>query len=258
MIELRDQDQLEVLTQAAQVLNSATIFYIIELPSGQQVRYEKPFSAAATTSLINIQFQVDAGKLLYVAISTDQILIAGDAVWCQVGVKRNSDGVELTSIPLISGYLNKAQSLWWPGGPNKAVSDGIGQVVEETVTSPGPGANFTFGPSIGEYWVVDALTFRISTDSNVADRHMRLDWVIRGNATLTFQAEAVVQADETITVTFLREGGSEYGNDIAIQSVLPDIYVNEGSNLNSDIANLQSGDVIANIVAVVRKFPVNR
>lgn len=124
-----------------------------------------------------------------------------------------------------------------------------------------PGADTVYKHTVpGDSWErLIALTFLLSTDSNVASRAVTIDYAEPQQATFLSDGPAVTVAASTTNQAFNgsnERGTSEWNTGTAVFFPLWGGFLEAGWSWTINVANMQAGDTITSIVALVEKFEV--
>lgn len=123
--------------------------------------------------------------------------------------------------------------------------------------TPAAGANFTQAIDDGRWWRLLALTFRLNTDANVANRTVRIEYrgpdavpfLIAGNP-VTYPASTT---NEDFSFSIWQPQGSwEVG--AANLGTLAPVLLQPGWDFRLTIVNIQAGDTITRIRMLVERF----
>lgn len=123
--------------------------------------------------------------------------------------------------------------------------------------APGAGLNFTKAVDDGYWWRVLAISCRLATDANAANRTLRVEYrgadavpfLIAGNTT-TYPANTTGE-DFSLSVWQPQNAAEVGGANLA---PLPAVILQPGQDFRVTIVNVQVGDAITRIRYLVERF----
>ncbi len=122
----------------------------------------------ATSAAKTESFRVPDIPIMISVIDPSGAAVQGSC-FVQLKLKANDDVL----LEFCSGYVYGTKSLSWPAGNSSDIVPQHGRFESDVSPSnPAAGANFSYTVPTGEIWRVFGMTFRLTTDANVANRRV--------------------------------------------------------------------------------------
>jgi hypothetical protein len=129
----------------------------------------------------------------------------------------------------------------------------------EVVRGDQPAAGASFSLTIAGVFAARllALTYRLVTDANPANRAVTLDYD-DGNGSLFAREGAGLVVTASTTQDFAgqhRRGVAEWAANTIVFHPVPAVILHQGQKLQLNVANIQAGDQLSRIVLRLERFP---
>lgn len=157
---------------------------------------------------------------------------------------------------LLSDYSRNDELLSWPPGTFRSMRSKPGALRTLLPAQPAAGTNWSVVPAAETTWRVYLVRFTLICSATVATRQVRLQ--LRGTGTnllVRLPASITQLAGSTVTYNYARVGfavGLSIGVDVV--EGLSDIWLREDYSLESDVLNLQAGDLLTAITLLVEEW----
>jgi len=136
-----------------------------------------------------------------------------------------------------------------------AIED-IGCIFPITPAAPAAGANFTTTLDVNFQSLIHAITFRLVTDANAANRYPGISFTYPTGEVFIFMPGTAITASTTANVYLLPGLGTavSYTANRYCSGLPTDFYVPRGTVVASYIANIQAGDQLSVMSVVLRRW----
>lgn len=131
-----------------------------------------------------------------------------------------------------------------------------GTVLVEVPANPAAGADFVYSPPLYTFAKVEAISYTLVTDANVANRYPGIQISYPPGYTIYHTPGTVITAGLTSIIT-LWVGGPQTPSFVANRYTgsLPDnLWLEQGVTLSSEIRQIQVGDAITNVRLLLRRW----
>lgn len=157
-----------------------------------------------------------------------------------------------------------------PGGDGYMLGQptGYGITQQSTIASginpgaakPAAGANFSFTCQPYDRWRLVAARFTLTTDANVADRYVTIDYLDGTGTAVASDGAAVAVTAGTTSQVFtgsINRGTSEWNNASAVFFPLSGLWIEAGQVVKITVANIQAADQLDKIRFTFDRWPEN-
>ena len=126
-----------------------------------------------------------------------------------------------------------------------------------TPDNPAAGANLTLTLPPAHYTILQSVQFALTTDANVANRYVNVDYIARGGVQNIRNAATVLVTANTTAQVFQFDSAhtvSEWNTGTAVFAPLLDVPLPAGWSVRITVDSIQVGDQIASAKVVGWQF----
>lgn len=129
---------------------------------------------------------------------------------------------------------------------------GYGLTEQTTLTGTPPAAGASFSSTVAKYdrHRLVFVTFALTTDANAANRYVTVEYVGGDGVSVCADAASVLVTANTTAQRFvgqLHRGPAEWNTGSDVFFPLAGIWLESGTKVNINVANMQVGDTLTNI-----------
>jgi hypothetical protein len=220
------------------------------------IRIDNFIPTADGSEQVFFDIALPEGLLLFcdVAVNGTTLVREGD---CFVSIKLQDQRTNISSSTitgtLASGYLTNSKNVSFPFTGNRDMTEGNGKSTIISVTAPAAGNNFTYTVPNHRRLRVNAVSFELNTDANVANRTLLLEFTEVGGANgLLFPSIKNLVASHIGFYSFAMIGTAETiltqsTNDFINVPMPQGIELHAGDTIKTLVSNLQVGDLFTRI-----------
>ena len=138
-----------------------------------------------------------------------------------------------------------------------SLNSDIGELQILTPDNPAAGANLTLTLPPAHYTILQSVQFALTTDANVANRYVNVDYLGRGGVQNVRNAATVLVTASTTSQVFQFDPVhtvSEWNTGTAVYAPLLDMPLPAGWAVKITIDSIQAGDQIASVKVTAYQF----
>lgn len=166
--------------------------------------------------------------------------------------------LEFAGVPgtiLAADYITTSTPLSWPGGGIRAATEDRGAIVILTPADYPTGANFAYNIVVNELIKILAIFITFTTSATAATRELIIKCMYAGVYPISFARPAATQIaslTRNYSFTDYLSVPAAYADNIA--GHLPNVFLNYGDKIVSDVQNIQATDTFDNISILAEKW----
>jgi hypothetical protein len=227
------------------------------LVPGEGILYwQRTATTTALRAVEHFEFAGLEGFLLGLIVELDTTLDPGRWAFAAVELARGIVGGAHHFAALAHGYVTAANPLIWPGGHYIDPWQGRGTPFRFGVAIPAAGANAVDNVPTGARWRVMAGHLVFTTSAAAASRRMVLVFGDSGGAA---NVKCVANDFQTASLTREYEFGAWGFDDtvrsgISLVAVPPDLFLEAGDVIRTEVVALQAADAITAISLLVEEW----
>lgn len=157
---------------------------------------------------------------------------------------------------LSAGYLTESKTITWPPGLFESFTQPPGLPNVIAISNPGSGNEISYTVPTNTRYILRAIRFDLTSDSNAASRRVYL-YIDAGSGPIlyVFPSPITQDANETKYYYFAAYGNpsNDISNEVYI-TIPADIVLFQGWRIRTSTSNLQTGDVFSNIRLIVEEW----
>ncbi len=198
-----------------------------------------------------------AGWIVGMAVVPSALTVQRGQVFVRAGITRGVESDFDEGTVLISDYLDAVNFPSWPGSVLRSSLDGQGNLRSIAIPKPTVGTEWVDTVDTNARWRVLGARFDLTTDANVANRRVSIQY--RDDSSTVFNRihiNVTQPASTTNTYSFIA-GSPTLGNGNADNlGYLPTLILDQGFGILTNTDNLQVGDQFDNIQLYIEEWLV--
>jgi hypothetical protein len=210
---------------------------------GAIVTDNQSFALTSARAINSQLFPLCEGTLLGVTISVSGATPKRGQTFVQVGIARGAVASAEQGSLLISDYCTASDFAGWPGGEQRAPSDGAGFLRSITGTDPAAGVEISETVPTNARWRLLAITATLVTSAVVGSRFPEL--IVDDGASTYYRQNAQSSQAASLTVVYSGNNGSWSGQNVGTRQVWPlanEMELAAGHRIRTSTTNIDGGD----------------
>jgi len=214
-----------------------------------------PTTIAGTKTETEIQC-ID-GYLLSVTVSDDAGSCLPGEVYCTVSIKLGQVDTNSPLATMVRGYVFEGNSIYWPGGKDKASLDSPGRLVITSGVAPGAGLSYDVTLDSYVSYNILAVNFTYTCSAVVVSRGVYIELATDSGVVHRTYPSIAVTAGQTQSINFTTTNPT--------RGVSPGLFIGSGlltslpfsgplKAFTIDALNMDAGDTITNIRTAFEQF----
>lgn len=224
-------------------------------PQNEIIKSRHSMLPASDASLSTQFFELTQGFLISISIRTSTTATLQGDTYIVAGLQKGKLNTDRPNHVLISDYLVGEIPLTWEPVLRRVFAEGPGSLVQISGTNPAAGSNFRQTVATNTAEKVLGLKYNLANSAAPGNRLIRFTVELGGNVVAGTSSDFISSANETLDV-YHAIGSTPTTANLGHHSLpLPDgIIIREGYTWGTNILNIQAGDAITSIFAVVERW----
>jgi hypothetical protein len=236
-------DQIQIVFWYNVTVAFVTVRARILRPDGQITVLEEVLNTPGAYGSKIVYRPVCEGFLLSVAAISNVIGIQDIPPFVVVNVIRGGQTQYQATMNLVADYVTQNHQAGWTSAGSTPRYAGDGFSVMSTINSPAAGADFNFGPPLGQTWRLQSVFARLTTSITAANRIVNYVLTTAPNPVFEFASASPQTASAIQTYSFVPSSGINSQVNSAQLLPLPgDSEISFPATFQTSTTALQAGD----------------